>query len=71
MTEKTDKQMKQILRRMQPDVEYKVEEVAEWLNVGRTRARTLLKMLVDNGEISETGVTKIKRYYITSDNTKF
>ncbi|MDE5596398.1 MAG: hypothetical protein K2J04_01025, partial [Lachnospiraceae bacterium] len=64
MTEKTEKQIKQILSQMQPDVEYKVEEVAEWLNVGRTRARTLLKMLVADGEISETGVTKMKRYCV-------
>lgn len=64
MTEKTAKQMEQILSRMQPDVEYKVDETAEWLNVGRTRARTLLKMLVADGEISETGATKRKRYRV-------
>lgn len=44
VSEKTVKQMEQILSRMQLNVEYKVEEVAEWLNVGRARARTLLKM---------------------------
>ena len=71
VTEKTEKQMKQILSRMQPNAKYKVEEVAEWMNVGRTRARTLLQMLVADGKISETGVTKMKRYYIISDNTKF
>lgn len=58
--------MEQILSQMQPNVEYKVEEVAEWLNVGRTRARTLLKLLVVYGEISETGATKMKRYCIIS-----
>ena len=68
VTEKTEKQMEQILSRMQPNVEYKVEEAAEWLNVGRTRARTLLKMLVADGKISETGATKMKRYCITYDN---
>ena len=52
----------------QPDSEYKVEEVAEWLNVGRTRARALLKMLVADGEISETGATKMKRYLVTNGN---
>ncbi len=46
VSEKTVKQMEQILSRMQLNVEYKVEEMAEWLNVGRTRARTLLKMIV-------------------------
>lgn len=66
VTERTRKQMEQILSQMQPDVEYKVEEVAEWLNVGRTRARTLLKLLVVYGEISETGATKMKRYCIIS-----
>ena len=50
---------------MQPDVEYKVEGTAEWLGVGRTRARTLLKMLVADWKISETGATKMKRYCVT------
>ena len=68
VTEKTEKQMEQILNRMQPDVEYKVEEVAEWLGIGRTRARTLVKMLVDDGKISEVGVTKMKRYCVIKQN---
>ena len=63
MTEKTEKQMEYILARMQLGVEYRVEEAAQWLNVGRTRARTLLKMLVADGKISETGATKMKRYW--------
>ncbi len=67
VTEKTKKQMEQILNQMQSDVEYKVEEVAEWLNVGRTRARTLLKMLAVDGKVSETGATKMKRYRISND----
>lgn len=62
VTEKTKIQLLAILNKMQPEKEYKVEEVADWLEVGRTRARTLLKMLVDNGEILETGITKMKRY---------
>ena len=49
--------MELILSQMQPNVEYKVEEAAGWLNVGRTRARTLLKMLVIDGKISEKGAT--------------
>lgn len=65
VTEKTEKQMEQILSRMQPDIKYKVEDVAEWLDVGRTRARTLLKILVAEGKISETGITKTKRYFLT------
>ena len=67
VTEKSEKQMEQILNRMQPGVEYKVEEAAEWLHVGRTRARTLLKMLVADEKISETGATKMKRYFTTYD----
>ncbi|MCI9218564.1 MAG: AAA family ATPase [Lachnospiraceae bacterium] len=63
VTEKTEKQMEYILARMQLGVEYRVEEAAQWLNVGRTRARTLLKMLVADGKISETGATKMKRYW--------
>ncbi|MCM1122909.1 MAG: hypothetical protein NC416_10020 [Eubacterium sp.] len=68
VTEKMKKQMEQILSRMQPDTGYKVEEVAEWLDVGRTRARTLLKILVADRKISETGSTKMKRYCIIKQN---
>ena len=60
VTEKTQKQKELILSKMQPDMEYKVAEVAEWLVIGRTR--TLLKMLVADGKILETGTTKMKRY---------
>lgn len=62
VTEKTKSQMTTIIEKMQPDTEYKVEEVSEWLNVGRSRTRTLLKTLVLEGTILETGVTKMKRY---------
>lgn len=62
VTEKTRKQKELILNKMQPDLEYKVEDAAQWLEVGRTRARNLLKMLVDDGEIMETGATKMRRY---------
>lgn len=68
MTEKTENQIAIILRKMRPDVEYKVEEVAGWLNVGRSRTRTLLKILVADGKISETGATKMKRYCKTDDD---
>ncbi|MCM1542377.1 MAG: putative DNA binding domain-containing protein [Blautia sp.] len=64
VTEKTRKQTEFILSRMYPNVEYKVEEVAEWLEVGRTRTRTLLKILVAEGRVSETGATKMRRYRI-------
>lgn len=64
MTEKTKSQIELILCKMQPEEKYKVEEVAEWLGVGRTRARTLLKMLVADDKILETGATKMKRYQI-------
>lgn len=52
------------MSRMRPTVEYKVEEVAEWLEAGRTRAGRLLKILVAEGRISETGAAKMKRYQI-------
>ena len=64
MTEKTQRQKEFILSRMQPNIKYKVEEVAVWLDVGRTRSRNLLKLLVDDGKIIETGTTKMKRYQI-------
>ncbi len=64
MTEKTRKQLQVVLNNMQPEKEYKVEEVADWLDVGRSRARTLLKMLVDDNKVVETGITKMKRYRI-------
>ena len=64
VTEKTKMQKQVILSRMQPNIKYKVEEVAVWLDVGRTRSRNLLKLLVDDGKIIETGTTKMKRYQI-------
>jgi len=64
VTEKTRKQLQVVLNNMQPEKEYKVEEVADWLDVGRSRARTLLKMLVDDNKVVETGITKMKRYRI-------
>ncbi len=64
VTEKTKMQKQLILSRMQPNIKYKVEEVAVWLAVGRTRSRNLLKLLVDDGKIIETGTTKMKRYQI-------
>ena len=42
----------------------RVEKVTVWLDVGRTRARNLLKLLVEDGRVAETGTTKKKRYYI-------
>lgn len=64
VTDKTKKQLQLILDKMQPEEEYKVDEISEWLNIGRTRARTLLKILVMNDKILETGITKSKRYSI-------
>ncbi len=60
VTEKTQAQKEIILSKMQPNIKYKVEEVAVWLEVGRTR--NLLKLLVDDGMVIESGTTKIKRY---------
>lgn len=62
MTEKTKRQLELIVSNMRANQKYKVDEVAGWLGVGRTRARTLLKLLVVSGEIAETGSTKMKRY---------
>ena len=64
VTEKTQMQKEIILRKMQPNVKYKVEEVAAWLGIGRTRTRNLLKLLVSDGKVTETGTTKMKRYEI-------
>lgn len=62
VTEKTQAQKEIILSKMQPNIKYKVEEVAVWLAVGRTRTRNLLKLLVDDGMVIESGTTKMKRY---------
>ena len=64
VTEKTKIQKEIILSNMQPNIKYKVEEVAVWLKIGRTRTRNLLKLLVDDGKVIETGTTKMKRYQI-------
>lgn len=39
-------------------MKYKVEEVAVWLGIGRTRTRSLLKLLVNDGKVAETGMKK-------------
>jgi predicted HTH transcriptional regulator len=67
VTEKTLSQKEIILNMMEPDKKYKVEEVAVRLHVGRTRARSLLKLLVEDGKVAETGTTKLKRYQITEE----
>ncbi len=64
VTEKTQVQKEIILSKMQPNMKYKVEEVAVWLGIGRTRTRDLLKLLVNDGKVTETGTTKMKRYQI-------
>lgn len=64
VTEKTQMQKEIILSKMQPNMKYKVEEVADWLGIGRTRTRNLLKLLVDDNKVTETGMTKMKRYQI-------
>ncbi len=64
VTKKTQMQKQIILSKMQPNIKYKVEEVAVWLDVGRTRTRNILKLLVDDGKIIATGTTKMKRYQI-------
>lgn len=64
VTEKTQMQKEIILSKMQPNMKYKVEEVADWLGIGRTRTRNLLKLLVDDNKVTETGATKMKRYQI-------
>ncbi len=64
VTEKTQVQKEIILSKMQPNTKYKVEEVAVWLGIGRTRTRDLLKLLVNDGKVTETGTTKMKRYQI-------
>ena len=59
VTEKTQMQKEIILSKMQPNMKYKVEEVADWLGIGRTRTRNLLKLLVDDNKVTETGMTKM------------
>ena len=63
-SQKTQMQKEIILSKMQPNMKYKVEEVADWLGIGRTRTRNLLKLLVDDNKVTETGMTKMKRYQI-------
>ena len=70
VTEKTQRQMETILCRMQPDTKYRVEEAAVWLEIGRTRARNILKLLVEEGRIAETGTTKMKRYQLVDPADK-
>lgn len=49
---------------MQPNMRYRVEEVAACQDIGRTRTRNLLKLLVNDGKVAKTGTTKMKRYQV-------
>lgn len=53
---------KQILSRMDTNVEYSAEEIAEFIGLKGSRTRQLLKELADKGKICFTAATENRKY---------
>ena len=62
VTKKTEQQLEDILGKMDFNKEYKTSEIAKFIDVKETRARTLLKELVKQGKIKAIGKNKGRRY---------
>ena len=61
-THKTRQQLKIIAETMEPDREYRIAEIAEFLGIKETRARELVRELIRLGIIEATGKNKGRRY---------
>ena len=55
-------ELEDILGKMDFNKEYKTSEIAKFIDVKETRARTLLKELVKQGKIKAIGKNKGRRY---------
>ena len=62
VTKKTEQQLENILEKMDFNKKYKTSEIAKFIDVKETRARTLLKELVKQGKIKAIGKNKGRRY---------
>lgn len=61
-TKKTKDQLDTIFNQMDVGVEYKLEEIGELVGLKRSRTRDLVKTLVENKLLFETGDRRSKRY---------
>ncbi len=61
-TNKTRQQLEKIIGWMEPDREYRISEIAEFLGIKETRARELTRELIRLEQIDPTGEKKGRRY---------
>ena len=62
LTNKTRQQLEKITEWMEPDREYRITEIAEFLGVKETRTRELVRALIQLKKIEATGKNKGRRY---------
>ena len=62
LTNKTRQQLEKIIEWMEPDREYRRAEIGEFLGVKETRARELVRELIQLNKIEATGKNKGRRY---------
>ena len=61
-TNKTRQQLEKITEWMEPDREYRIAEIAEFLGIKETRARELMRELIQLEKINAIGKNKSRRY---------
>lgn len=62
LTNKTRQQLEKIAECMEPDREYRIAEIAEFLGVKETRTRELVRELIQLKKIEASGKNKGRRY---------
>ena len=62
LTKKTRQQLEEIVEWMEPDREYRVVEIADFLGIKETRARELIRELIRLEKVSAMGQNKGRRY---------
>ena len=62
LTKKTRQQLEEIVEWMEPDREYRVVEIADFLGIKETRARELIRELIRLEKVSAMGKNKGRRY---------
>ena len=62
LTKKTRQQLEEIVEWREPDREYRVVEIADFLGIKETRARELIRELIRLEKVSAMGKNKGRRY---------
>ena len=62
LTSKTRQQLEKIIEWMEPDREYRIAEIAEFLGIKETRTRELVRELIRLKKIEAEGKNKGRRY---------